>query len=219
MYALDSRDTILTPEDLTKCSTTFHPMTMRMKPSEVCVSDIEGNNLLYNLTRFHCGVTLNPFTLEERTYGPKEAKGYLDRLDTHQVVVGHNFRGFDLLALSKLFGYQYHGFCFDTLVLSRLLNPEKKLHSLESYGYKFKFLKGDYAKSFKAAQGQNYVEGMEWWEFSEEMLEYCVQDVRLNAYLFLWMIVKLGWFDWFGATKEDCLSGMEAIKLGKTKRV
>lgn len=192
---------------------------MRMKPSDVCVSDIEGNNLLYEITRFHCGVTLNPFTLEERLYVPTQSKEYLCELDRHKCVVGHNFRGFDLLALDKLFGYRYNGFCFDTLVLSRLLDPEKKIHSLESYGRKFKFLKGDYAKSYKESVGLNYVEGMEWWEFSNDMLEYCAQDVRLNAYLFLWMIVKLGWFDWFGATKEDCLNGMEQIKLGKIKRI
>lgn len=194
-------------------------MTKTWNPSKVVVSDIEGDNLLYDITRFHCGVHINPFTLEEYIYGPTGGDPYLKDLSEQEVVVGHNFKGFDLLALHKLFGYEYNGFCFDTLVLSRLLDPEKKSHSLESWGKRFKFLKGDYKDAFKARLGDKYQEGMEWWEFNQDMMDYCVQDVRLNAVIFLWMIHRLGWYSWFGVTKEDCIRLDRAIREGDLKRI
>lgn len=189
------------------------------KPSDVVVSDIEGDNLLYRLKKFHCGVNINPFTLEESIYGPSEHGAYLKGLDKHKVVVGHNFKGFDLLALRKLFSYHYGGFCFDTLVLSRLLNPERPQHSLEAWGHQLKFHKGEYKAAFKAKMGDKYVEGMEWLEFNQDMMDYCVQDVRLNAVLFLYLIGRLGWYDWFGVTKQDCVRLERAIREGDLKRM
>jgi hypothetical protein len=173
----------------------------------VAVSDIEGDNLLYHLSKFHCGVVLNPFLLEERVYVPDQSTQYLEDLDRQPVVVGHNFRGFDLLALAKLFDYRYHGFCFDTLVLSRLLNPERLLHSLEGWGHQLKFFKGDFGKM------------NDWSTFSKAMLDYCVQDVRLNAVLFLYFIVRLGWYDWFGTTKAECERVALAIRKGDVRRI
>lgn len=196
-------------------------MTKEWKSTDVCISDIEGNNLLYRITQFHCGVILNPFTLEEKIYVPEEGGSYIQALDKQEVVVGHNFKGFDLHALRKLYGFDYQGFCFDTLVLSRLLNPERKQHSLEAWGQQLRFHKGDYKVAYKAAvlaRGDKYVEGMEWKEFNQDMLDYCVQDVRLNAVLFLYMIIRLGWFSWFGVTKEDCLRCDKAIRAGDIKR-
>lgn len=202
---------------------TFQNLDRKWNASDVVVSDIEGNNLLYRLTAFHCGVVLNPFTLEERIYVPNQSAEYLKDLDRHAMVVGHNFRGFDLLALAKLFAYRYYGFCFDTLVLSRLLNPERLLHSLEGWGHQLRFHKGEYKAAFKAkvlARGDKYVEGMEWLEFNQDMLDYCVQDVRLNAVLFLYFITRLGWNEtMFGVSKETCDRCALAIRNGDIKRL
>lgn len=194
-------------------------MMTEMKPSDVAVSDIEGDNLLYKITRFHCGVVIHPFLLEERIYVPHQGTEYTRELDRNKVVVGHNFRGFDLLALRKLFRFVYSGFCFDTVVLSRLINPERKQHSLEAWGHQLKFHKGEYKDAFKAKLGSDYVEGMEWLEFNDDMLDYCIQDVRLNAVLFLYFIIQLGWYDLFGVTKEECYRCSKAIREGDLKRV
>lgn len=194
-------------------------LTTTWKPSDVAVSDIEANNLLYRVSRFHCASILNPFTLTEKFYGPDDLATYLSEMDAHGVVVGHNFKGFDLLALEKLAGFNPSFFCFDTMVLSRLLNPERTFHSIESYGRQFKFHKGDYKDAFKAKMGDQYVDGMEWWEFNEEMKDYCIQDVRLNAVLFLYFVVKLGWWDWFGVDRALCLDNIRSIKMGDIKEV
>uniref|UniRef100_A0AAU6W269 DNA polymerase n=2 Tax=unclassified bacterial viruses TaxID=12333 RepID=A0AAU6W269_9VIRU len=177
-------------------------MTMKYSGDQVRVSDIETNGLLQQVTRFHCAVSINPFTLEEWRYEPSDAQTYTSDLQGQAVVVGHNYRGYDLLALAKLFEFQYPGFCFDTLVLSRLLNPERKLHSLEAWGKQLRYHKGTFGQT------------SDWAEFSKEMLLYCVDDVRLNAILFLYFIKNLGWYDWFGATKQDCIRNDKAIREG-----
>lgn len=197
-------------------------MGMKKNASKTIISDIEGNNLLYGISRMHCGVNLNPFTLEEWTYGPTQCSEYLAALTEQEEVIGHNFRGFDLLALHKLFGFTYGGFCFDTLILSRLVNPERFSHSLESWGRQFKFLKGDYKVDFIAkrkAEGVPYRDGDEWSTFSQEMLDYCVQDVRLNAVVFLYFINRLGWYEDYGITKAECLRLDRAIRDGDVKRI
>lgn len=188
-------------------------------PSDTCVSDIEGDNLLYHITRMHCGVVLNPFTLNEAWYGPSETEQYLADLSSFKMIVGHNFKGFDLLALKKLFGYKHPGFCFDTLILSRLINPERKQHSLDAWGKQLKFLKGDYKIAFKERMGELYEPGMEWREFNDDMMTYCAQDVRLNAVLFLYLVVQLQWWERFGVTKEECYRLMQAIRDGDIRRV
>jgi len=193
-----------------------------MNASEVVVSDIEGNNLLHRITRVHCGVILNPFTLEEKVYEPHQVQEYLAELSRSSAVVGHNFRGFDLLALTKLYGYRYPGFCFDTLILSRLLAPERLRHSLEDWGKQLKCFKGDYKDAFKAKlkeDGVKYEEGMEWREYSVAMRDYCIQDVRVNALVFLYMILRLGWWDWFGTTEAVCKESMRAIRAGEIRRM
>lgn len=221
--ALLQPDTILKPEDLKNVSPTFKSlMETKKNVSKIVVSDIEGNNLLYRITKMHCGVTLNPFLLEEYIYGPTQCAEYLERLKIQDEIIGHNFRGFDLLALRKLFGFTYDGFCFDTVVLSRLVNPERFSHALESWGQQLKFHKGDYKRAFIAkrlADGVPYREGDEWVEFSQEMLEYCIQDVRLNAVLFLHFIIRLGWCEWYGVTKAECQRFDRAIREGDLKRM
>ena len=203
-------------------SPTFRILTETMSASDVAVSDIEGDNLLHRITKVHCGVILKPFTLEEYVYEPTQIEDYLGCLSRQATVVGHNFRGFDLLALAKLYGYRHPGFCFDTLILSRLINPERLHHSLGAWGQQLKCFKGDYSEAFKArmkAEGIKYTEGMEWREFSKAMFDYCIQDVKVNAILFLHMVIRLQWWDWFGTTKAECERCMKAIREGDVRRM
>lgn len=204
-------------------SPAFKSLMEKTKNASKCsVSDIEGDNLLWNITKMHCGVVINPFLLEEHVYSPTECSEYLGHLDRLDEVIGHNFAGFDLLALHKLFGYTHAGRCFDTVILSRLVNPERFSHALESWGQQLKFRKGDYKLAFIAkrkAEGVPYRDGEEWKEFSQEMLEYCIQDVRLNAVLFLHFIIRLGWCEWYGTTKAECLRLDRAIREGDLKRL
>lgn len=180
----------------------FQTLTTVFNPETTIVSDIETNGLLDSVTEMHCGVHINPFTLKEYRYDPSGTQEYISTLSANDCTIGHNFRGYDLLALEKLFSYQYGGFCFDTLVLSRLLDPERRAHSLEYWGNFLKFHKGTFGKT------------SDWSVFTKEMLEYCAQDVRVNAVLFLYFVYKLGWASWFGSTEKECKRLADAIKRG-----
>ena len=78
-------------------------------------------------------------------------------------VVGHNLIGFDLPVLDKLWGITMDKRrVMDTLVLSRLANPQREGgHRLANWGGK-----GDHD---------------DWSCLSREMVDYCIQDVRVTA--------------------------------------
>jgi hypothetical protein len=110
-------------------------------------------------------------------------------LEDADLVVGHNIIGYDLPVLRKLYGwFGRTGDCLDTLLLSRLYHPNLmeidkqnnwegmplKLygsHGLEAYGYRLKEHKGTFAKE------------TDWSGWSQDMQDYCVQDVKVTTKL------------------------------------
>lgn len=130
-------------------------------------------------------------------------------------IVGHNIIQYDIPVLKKLFPWFDipQAQVLDTLVLGRLiytnlkdidmgLLKKQKLpgklfgsHSLEAYGYRLGLMKGEYASEFKAAFIAAWGEdawgpGMEWESFSQEMLDYCVQDVEVTEALYQKLTAK-----------------------------
>ena len=104
-------------------------------------------------------------------------------------IVGHNIVGFDLPIIKSIFNwFNPTGNIVDTLLLSRLYHPnlldiDKRQawkdmptnmygrHSLESYGYRLGEYKGNFAKN------------TDWKQWSHEMEDYCVQDVKVTEKL------------------------------------
>ena len=84
-----------------------------------------------------------------------------------QSIVGHNLIGFDAYHLNRLWNTKIRlSQCIDTLVLSRLLNPNREAgHSLDAFGKRLGLEKIDF---------KDYDAGL-----SEEMIEYCIRDVDL----------------------------------------
>ena len=120
------------------------------------------------------------------------ASGYsittaLSWLETADVLVGHNIIGFDIPVIKRLFPwFDPPGVIIDTLILSRLYAPNllgvdkkaKKIpqklygrHSLEAYGHRLGEHKGDFAAD------------TDWKEWSQEMEDYCIQDVMVTKKL------------------------------------
>jgi len=86
-------------------------------------------------------------------------------------LVGHNIIGFDVPVLRRITGMDWSFNLRDTLVLSRLHNPSLEGgHSLRAWGERLGKYKDDY-------QGG-------WEEYSQEMLSYCQQDVRVTKNLY-----------------------------------
>ena len=113
----------------------------------------------------------------------------LSNLEVADVIVGHNIIGYDLPYINHLYPwFNPRGTIIDTLLLSRLYHPnlldiDKKnawenmptklygSHSLKAYGYRLGVYKGDFGET------------SDWKEWSQEMQDYCVQDVKVTEKL------------------------------------
>ena len=82
-------------------------------------------------------------------------------------IIGHNVIAYDVRVLNQLLGFDSSSVRLtDTLVLSRLFNPSLEGgHSLREWGIRLKLHKGDYD---------------DWSQLTEEMVDYCVQDVEVT---------------------------------------
>ena len=152
------------------------------------IFDIETDGLLEDVTKVHCIVMFDTESEFTSKFGSTEIEGALEILRDAKALGGHNIMAYDLPVLKKLYGFDYYGQVFDTLVASRLIWPnlkEKDLlkrtvdnkligsHSLKAWGQRLKFNKGAYGEQEDA-----------WSEYTPEMLDYCEQDVLLNAKLY-----------------------------------
>ena len=157
------------------------------------IFDLETNGLLNDLTCIHCLVIHDieaDQTLCYNDEGDQEpiVRG-ISRLEEADSIIGHNIIGYDIPAIQKLYPwFDPKGTVVDTLLLSRLyhtnlLNIDKKhnwqfmpsqlygRHSLEAYGYRLGEYKGCFAKD------------TDWKNWSQEMQDYCVQDVIVTTKL------------------------------------
>jgi DNA polymerase I len=157
------------------------------------IFDIETDGLLDEVTKVHCLVIKDTETGEVETYVGEhlgQVKKGLYRLMSGEVISGHNVIKFDIPALQKLYPWFTvdKSKVFDTLVATRLIWANVKetdnvllkkgtlpgklfgSHSLEAWGYRLGNYKGDYKGG--------------WETFSQEMLDYCVQDVEVTANLY-----------------------------------
>jgi DNA polymerase-1 len=85
--------------------------------------------------------------------------------------IAHNGTGFDCKVVENLWGYKIPlSKQVDTLVLSRLFNPMRKGgHSLKSWGIRLDEYKGEFN---------------DWSQYSEEMKDYCKQDVKVTELVY-----------------------------------
>ena len=155
------------------------------------VWDLESDGLLDKITKIHCMVLRHVETDEVQTYGPDEIKAALFTLMNAEEVIGHNIIDYDIPALQKVYpGFEILGKVTDTLILSRLCeanlaekdvirhtkDPEKfpkrltGSHSLKAWGLRL----GDYKDDYDGG----------WENYSQEMLDYCVQDTQVTRVLY-----------------------------------
>ena len=95
--------------------------------------------------------------------------------------IGHNILGYDIPVLERLWGISFAGHKLtDTLVMSRLAEPSRQGgHSLESWGERLNCPKGEHS---------------DWDTFSEDMVEYCKQDVQVNKLVYQRLLRDLSGF-------------------------
>lgn len=151
------------------------------KPSGIWVFDIEGDNLYDNITKAHCVWLTCPVTRMSLGFRPHEFKECLSYLERAVYTVAHNGIDFDIPAIRKLFELGEVKIV-DTLTLACMLHPNRLQQSLDSWGKDLGNFKDDFGKT------------ADWSVFTEEMYEYCYQDVSVTVDLFLKLITDAGYF-------------------------
>ena len=170
---------------------------LRGTDGNVIVFDLEANGLYYDATHIHC-IAYYDTNLDEILSFNDECPGKgmsspivraIQYIEQASFIVGHNIIGYDLPLIRKLYPFfEPRGVVVDTLLLSRLYHPrlmqldkEKNWahmplqlygrHSLEAYGYRLGEYKGEFGKT------------TDWKEWSQELEDYCIQDVRVTTKL------------------------------------
>ena len=163
------------------------------------IFDIEADNLLDDVTQVWCIVARCIDTDEVYTFDPTCIEDGLNLLNRADMLIGHNIIDYDLRALRKLHGFKLleGQEVLDTLVYSRTIWPDirevdLKLHkqgkmpmkligrqSLKAWGYRLGELKGDFGGDSES-----------FGEYSNEMLQYCVQDTAVTAKLYQKILEK-----------------------------
>ena len=167
------------------------------------IVDLECDNFLENVTKIHCIVAQDYVTGEVFTFGPNNIKAGLAFISKADILIGHNLLGYDIPVIKKLYPkWSSNARIYDTLIAAKYAFPDIKerdfsrlrkiiskpqkmrtqedrdklkligRHSLEAYGDRLGEKKGDFGKQ----------EGFE--TFSQAMLDYCVQDVKVNTRLY-----------------------------------
>ena len=131
------------------------------------VFDIETNGLLLDVTKIHC---ISVYDIDEGTsytYSGKEVSSGLILLKDATELIGHNITGYDIPAIRKLYPkWRTYATLMDTLLLTCILHPDYGILSLEDWAIKLKI--------------ESKVQHEDWSTLSDEMIERCESDVRIN---------------------------------------
>ena len=129
------------------------------------VVDIETDAI--DASVIHCIVAMNYSTGAERVWVGEECQKFGEWARQVDTFIMHNGVSFDAPILNRLAGAAIRpAQITDTLIQSQLFNPVREGgHSLEAWGKRLKFLKGEYN---------------DFTMFNETMLQYCKRDAELT---------------------------------------
>lgn len=159
------------------------------------VFDTEGNGLLDTITKMWCMVAKDIET--GHIYTGISTDYIIQILDQADELIGHNIIEYDIPVLEKIIGWtpREDVKITDTLVMSRVLNPDRLTpigikggHSLDAWGKRL----GRYKPKHE-----------DWSKFSEEMLHRCTEDVEINHLVYLELINEMGDHDWSEALELE----------------
>lgn len=162
--------------------------------------DVETDGLLDTVTKVHCIVARDVDNDTEYVWVGDECYEAWQVFHNADVIIGHNIMGFDIPVIEKVLGFKLTELTLgdktiqisvrDTLVMTRTIFPDRRdkdfklfrsgklppkmigSHSLKAWGHRIGEYKGEFGET------------TDWAEFSDEMLEYCRQDVKVNVKLF-----------------------------------
>ena len=98
----------------------------------------------------------------------------VELLRTANLIVGHNIAMFDIPFLERLYG-PINTPVLDTLIVSKLMYPDRQDHPLG----------GNSLECWGKHLGEEKIEFSDGWDaFTDDMLHYCKQDVKVNVEIF-----------------------------------
>ena len=160
--------------------------------------DIETDGFVESMSKIHCLVIKHSKTGEIQRFNKDITKGLKLLMESDCSLVAHNGIKFDIPAIQKLYPWFIvdEERVLDTLVMSRVIHADLteidtrllakqkldkksfKSHSLKAWGERLGENKGDYDMSIEENR-------LNW---SQEMEDYCVQDVQVLEKLHLHLI-------------------------------
>ena len=161
-----------------------------MKPSSgsetFLVFDCETDGLYDKASILHCLVIYDINKQQTFTYGPDQSADALAHLATADVLIGHNIIFYDIPVLQKLHQFDCKARIIDTLICTRLIWPKERLYDLdcEQYPQVPKDLRGSASlKAWGWRLADHKINFKDFSEYSQEMLDYCIQDVVVTTKL------------------------------------
>jgi DNA polymerase I-like protein with 3'-5' exonuclease and polymerase domains len=140
--------------------------------SSKIIFDIEADGL--DPTVIHC-IVAKELGGAVHTFDNMQIEEGIKFLENAEVLIGHNIIGYDIPVIQKLHGAKVTHKLEDTLVMSRLFNPVRENgHSLKTWGWRVGMAKQDQPETFD--------------EYTPDMLDYCVQDVKLNEVVYNYLL-------------------------------
>ena len=161
---------------------------MRIGVIDIETNAIEDWTNLTDLHTIHCLCLYDTHDQQIHRYNTQKGdiEDGIEHLKQCDLLVAHNGIGFDYPALNKMYNLN-HPNVYDTMIMARCIYPDirnkdfqregfdKKLigaHSLKAWGTRLNKHKGDFG------------EDTDWSEWSEEMEDYCAQDVMVTLELY-----------------------------------
>ena len=157
---------------------------------KTCILDIEGNALgevyvekkgkaIKECTKIWCVATKDLNDTKPRLWKQDQLEDLITYLNKFDVLVGHNIYGYDLPVLMRLLKLKHPRCIVDTLVVSRLMFPDRNEHpfggnSLDNWGQHLKYPKTAYTGGWNA--------------YSDEMGRYCINDVLLGEMIYKYQL-------------------------------
>jgi DNA polymerase I-like protein with 3'-5' exonuclease and polymerase domains len=151
------------------------------------IFDCETDGLYDQATKVHCIVIYDINLKQTFSYGPDSIAAALAHLATADVLIGHNVIFYDIPVLQKLHSFDSKSRIVDTLICTRLIWPKELLYELDTEQYTEvpKKLRGSAGlKAWGYRLADNKIEFKDFLEYSQEMLDYCIQDVAVTTKLF-----------------------------------
>lgn len=146
---------------------------------KIRVFDIEANGLLDTINTIHCFVFSSLDGKETEKFDNTQWNEATKFMDTCDVLIGHNVISYDFPAIEKITGYVYKGKKVDTLIMSRLQNPNRPVPFHAKNKKEAMKTHGLYAWGVRVGIDKPEIE--RWDEYTPEILHRCEEDVKINV--------------------------------------